>query len=225
MAKRLIRLALWLALGLALLGSLTHVAWAFSTLEPGSGSWPRTVATLEAIAVDVGLAALAFGIQQRRRQNRSARVLWIGIGLFSAVSTYANLLHGFAFSGPVTLGDAPAWLGSLRPWLLSGVLPLLVLYLSEVVSEDVRHEAEHPGEQKSAPKPTPASEQKGKQRGRGPSREAAKRRMASYMTIDPNVGVRELARLVNKPVSTVSELRREILAEKIGGNGHGERHD
>jgi len=66
--------------------------------------------------------------------------------LFSAVSTYANLLHGLAFAQPVALSlgewegmpiasHVLAFTPALRPLLLSGVLPLLVIYLTEVVSE------------------------------------------------------------------------------------------
>ncbi len=125
---------LWLALVLALVGSLRHVAWGFSTLEQGD----MLAGYIQAIAVDLGLFALAMGIQNRKRQARGTRWLWAGVLLFSAVSTYANLLHGLAFQTDLGL-QGWQWLVSIRPVVLSGVLPLLVVYLSEVAGDDVNH--------------------------------------------------------------------------------------
>ncbi len=56
-------IVLWLAYGLALAASLNHVAWAFGTLEFAGHAWTGWLA---ALAVDAGLAALAYAIQQRR---------------------------------------------------------------------------------------------------------------------------------------------------------------
>lgn len=131
--KRLwsIQSLLWLALVLALVGSLRHVAWGFSTLESGD----LIAGYVQAVAVDVGLFALAIGIQDRRRQARPTLALWIGAGLFSLVSTYANLLHGLYFATDIGLSSW-AWLVAARPVILSGVLPALVIYLSEVAGDD-----------------------------------------------------------------------------------------
>ncbi len=125
---------LWLALVLALIGSLRHVAWGFSTLEQGD----LYAGYIQAIAVDIGLFALAVGIQQRRRQERGTLGLWLGVLLFSGVSTYANLLHGLAFASDIALTGWD-WLVSARPFVLSGVLPILVVYLSEVAASNVNH--------------------------------------------------------------------------------------
>jgi hypothetical protein len=130
--KYAVRGGLWLALALAMFGSLTHVAWAFSTLHGGD----LRLGYVQAVAVDVGLAALAVGIQQRRKAGRAAWRLWSGVVLFALISTYANLLHGMAHTEAVQLIDAPAWLLILRPWLLSAILPTLVIWLAEIVSED-----------------------------------------------------------------------------------------
>ena len=131
--KRLwsIQSLLWLALVLALVGSLRHVAWGFSTLESGD----LIAGYVQAVAVDVGLFALAIGIQDRRRQARPTLALWIGAGLFSLVSTYANLLHGLYFATDIGLSSW-AWMVAARPVILSGVLPALVIYLSEVAGDD-----------------------------------------------------------------------------------------
>lgn len=131
-----IQTLLWLALVLALIGSLRHVAWGFSTLEQGD----LAAGYVQAVAVDLGLFALALGIQARKRQARNTRGLWAGVLLFSGVSTYANLLHGLFFQTDLGL-DGWRWLVAIRPVVLSGVLPALVVYLSEVAGDDVNHNA------------------------------------------------------------------------------------
>lgn len=127
-----VQVGLWLSLLLALIGSLYHVAWSFSTLQAGD----LRMGYVQAIAVDVGLAALTIGIQQRRRAGRPTGRLWAGVALFALISTYANLLHGFAHAADDMLIGVPDWLRVARPWLLSAVLPMLVVYLSEIASED-----------------------------------------------------------------------------------------
>jgi hypothetical protein len=126
---------MWLALVLALVGSLRHVAWGFASLENGD----IVAGYVQAVAIDIGLLALALGIQQRKRQRRSTLVLWAGVAVFSGVSSYANLLHGLTHQTPLGLSGYK-WLVALRPVLLSGVLPLLVLYLAEVTGNDVNYD-------------------------------------------------------------------------------------
>ena len=79
MAYRLwsVQSLLWLALVLALVGSLRHVAWGFSTLERGD----LLAGYVQAVAVDLGMLALALGIQSRKRQARGIRSLWVGVVL------------------------------------------------------------------------------------------------------------------------------------------------
>jgi hypothetical protein len=123
--SRLSQILLWTALVLALVGTLKHTAWAFATLEDGdmiSGS-------IQAAALDVGMVALALGIQARKRAQHSAFWLWIGAGCFCGISIYANFLHGYANQSAL---DAP--LADWRPGLLAAVLPLMLFYLVEIVS-------------------------------------------------------------------------------------------
>lgn len=129
---------LYLALVLALFASLNHVAYAFSTVNSGN----QIEAYVSAIAIDLGMLALAAGINKRRRERRSTRGLWFGVILFSVISTYANWLAGLAHVNQleVTLSSFSSWLVNLRPVLLSAVLPTLVIFLSEVVSEDHQRE-------------------------------------------------------------------------------------
>lgn len=129
---------LWLALALALFGSLTHVAWAFSTLESGS----LTLGYVQALAVDVGLFAIAVGIQRNRRGGLKTRGLWGGVLFFAFISTYANLLHGLVFSSDLPLEGDALWLAGFRPILLSAVLPILVVYLAEVAAGRLRETRE-----------------------------------------------------------------------------------
>jgi hypothetical protein len=72
-------------------------------------------------------------------------VLWIGVLLFAGLSTYANLLHGVMYKSDIDLSKwtsnkmIMSWLDFLRPVLMSGVLPLLVVYLSEIAGSDVSY--------------------------------------------------------------------------------------
>jgi len=122
MKTRLANSALWMAYLLALAASISHVAWTFNTLEQPSHVWAGWVA---AIAVDAGLAALAYAIQQRKRAGRSVRSLWAGVIVFASISAYANTLHALSLSGDM-----------FKAIVLSATLPLLVVYLGEIVSSD-----------------------------------------------------------------------------------------
>lgn len=126
---------LYIALPLALLSSLRHVAYAFSTTN--GGNWIE--AYLSAIAIDVGLMALAVGINQRKKTGQNTLILWGGVIFFSLISTYANWLAGAVHVEELTavgVSRFGVWLISLRPIVLSAVLPTLVIYLSEIVSRD-----------------------------------------------------------------------------------------
>ena len=129
---------LYLALVLALVSSLAHVAFAFATTN--ANNWAE--AYLSAIAIDLGLLALAVGINKRKRERRSTWSLWLGVSLFSLISIYANWLAGIVHVQPleVAVTGVAHWLVSLRPILLSGVLPILVIYLSEIVSGNYQNE-------------------------------------------------------------------------------------
>lgn len=135
-----IRSLLYLALVLALLASLGHVAYAFATVNDGS----MITGYMSAVAIDIGLLALAAGINVRRANDRPVRWLWVGVVLFSIISVYANWLAGISHLTPIAadVGSFGRWLESLRPILLSGVLPLLVIYLSEIVSSDYQNDQE-----------------------------------------------------------------------------------
>lgn len=120
-----------------LAGSLRHVAWGFSTLE-GEGWWPLAVGYFQAIAIDLVVIALAYGIEQRKRSALPTGWYWVGIVGFVFVSTYANLLYGLVFSIDVQASrdwpELSKWMVYLKPFVLSGVLPIMLVYISHITA-------------------------------------------------------------------------------------------
>lgn len=146
------RWLLWAALACALLASWSHVVAAFARLEHGGApAWLARVgplaAVLAAVALDLGLIALAWGIGQRRRLGRPAGDLWAAVAVFAGLSAFANANHAL---GVVLKGQAVTWAAvtALDGWTLASViglaaaLPLLALWLARVVELDVDIEAE-----------------------------------------------------------------------------------
>lgn len=218
MHKRTLNLILagvWVALVLALAGSLRHVAWAFSTLEHGD----MFAGYVQAVAVDVGLMVLALGIQQRRRQRRGTTVLWLGVSLFSAISVYANLLFGLVHQQDVAAGPLASW----RPVVLSAVLPVLVLYLSEVAGSDVNYTVQERerAERRQARQvstaespdafPMPIEQTRAiRAEQREQSKEAILSAMLDIWRTDPTVRVSDVARQVGRSRTTVYEYLNEL---------------
>ncbi len=121
---------LWLALALALAGSLKHLAAIFASIDGNSiFGW------LQAVAIDAGLFALAYSIRVRKVAKRSVKPLWFGVTLFTGISIYGNLAYGLL----ATTGNLPAWIVASRPYVLAASLPVLVLFLSELLSDDRQH--------------------------------------------------------------------------------------
>ncbi|GAB4446296.1 MAG: hypothetical protein Kow0031_28930 [Anaerolineae bacterium] len=118
---------LWLALLLALAGSLRHLAAMFASID---GNW--LYGYLSAIAVDAGLFALSYSVRQRKAQGRNRAVLWLGIVLFTTISIYGNYTYGLLATG----SQLTPWLDTIRPIILAASLPVLVLYLAELVSDN-----------------------------------------------------------------------------------------
>ena len=120
---------LFLALILALAGSLKHLASVFASVDSNTAmGW------VQAIAIDAGLFALAYSIRQRKAARRSTRILWLGVTMFSAISIYGNLAYGLTATG-----NLPGWIETVKPYILAGSLPVLVLFLSELLSDDRQH--------------------------------------------------------------------------------------
>lgn len=117
---------LWLALALALAGSLKHLAVTFASIDNNI-----PLGWIQAIAIDVGLFALAYSIKIRKTYKRSIKVLWLGVGMFSLISIYGNLTYGLTATNNLL-----QWIVVIKPYILAGSLPILVLFLSELLSDD-----------------------------------------------------------------------------------------
>lgn len=139
------RLTLWVAMAAVLGASWAHVARVFGTLEESGppaflASLGPATAVLAALGLDLGLISLAWAIGQRRRLGRAAGDLWAAVGVFAALSAFANADAALG----VVLGAAPTWaaVAALDGWtlarvvLLAAALPALALWLSRVVELD-----------------------------------------------------------------------------------------
>lgn len=221
---------LWAALIAAMIGSIQHVAWSFGTLSEGD-TWSGLV---QAAAVDIGLTALTLGIHRRKRENRSTTLIWVLMGLFGIVSLYANLLYGLAHQVELGLG----FIETLRPFILSAVLPLMVISLSEVVSENVQHE--HTETEKQKEKERQREQRRSRQsdthntRQSTPSKRlksASSAHLLTLLTEQPGMNVTDMANQLGVVRGTVynwlDELERngKIVRSKEDGikvmsNGH-----
>jgi hypothetical protein len=115
-----------------LVACLAHTSFAFGSVNGGN----MVEAYISAIAIDLGLLVLSASIMKWKRENRKTWPLWIGVFLFSAVSAYANWLSGVVHVTPlnVNTNDVGQFMIGIRPFALSGILPILVIYMSEVLA-------------------------------------------------------------------------------------------
>lgn len=125
-----INLVLWLAFVLAMGASIGHLAWTFGTVErPG---W-EFLGWIPAIAVDAGLAALAYTIQQRKKSRRVTLPLWVGVVGFAVISALANFYHALSVEGVVLFPDAIVY---IKAAVLAATLPVMYIFLGEIISND-----------------------------------------------------------------------------------------
>jgi hypothetical protein len=198
------------------------VAFAFTTVN--GNDWVE--AYLSAIAIDVGLLALAAGINRRKSQKRSVTMLWIGIALFSLISVYANWLAGMVHVSQLSanVDGFSAFLANLRPILLSSVLPLLVIYLSEVATDnEVYAQAQEAKAQKRAAKQRLANEvasDDGNLSDVNSQRIASKQQkvaqLAGLLATTPDATNGELAEQLRVSESTIRNYKAELATN---GNG------
>lgn len=211
------RWLLWAALACALLASWSHVVAAFARLEHGGApAWLARVgplaAVLAAVALDLGLIALAWGIGQRRRLGRPAGDLWAAVAVFAGLSAFANANHAL---GVVLDGQAVTWarVTALDVWTLASViglaaaLPLLALWLARVVELDADLDgaaAVTSGAQNADKTPTGGAQSEAPTRprrstsGNGSTRKAGPRKaepadLAAAVQLDPAADVTTLA--------------------------------
>jgi biotin operon repressor len=135
-----------------LAGSVHHVAYTFSTLEGGHLLWGY----VQALGIDLGILGLAYGIQLRKRQNRSTTPLWLVLMLVTFISAYANYLYGIMHQQPLeTVSAFDRMVVFLRPFLLSVTLPIIMFALIEIIGEDRNYALQL---QERAPHETPPME-------------------------------------------------------------------
>lgn len=202
---------LWLALALALIGSLRHLAYIFAGVDGSQfAGW------LQAIAIDAGLFALAYSMRSRKAEGRGVKVIWFGIAMFTGISIYGNLAYGFI----KTTGALPAWITLTKPYVLAATLPVLVLYLAELISDNRQYseqQASKAAEQDERPKPPkrqPVFKPKTKQ--------AAIERLVAYYRDNPEASLNDAGQVINRSKTTVSNYLTELEeAGKIHRNGDG----
>lgn len=137
MKNKVINVVLWIAFLLAMAASIQHLASTFGTAEQAGAQW---LGWIPAVAVDAGLAALAYTIQQRKRAKRPTKILWGGVVGFAIISALANLYHALAVEAVANLAIRAvldSW-GTLiaKAILLSATLPAMYIFLGEIVSGD-----------------------------------------------------------------------------------------
>jgi len=196
--RQWVRAGMWLAILLGLLGSLNGVAYAFSTLDAGvvfGVPW----AWIKAGAVDLGFVFLAVGIQERRRAGAPVLWLWVGAGLFLAISTYANLLFGEVHRAVLPI--RATWV-SARSIPLGAALPLLVFYLTEIVTAQ--------GGGAGAGKPPPKVEARPPVvTPREAGKASTKSRVLDYKAKHPDASQAEIAEALGIHRSTVGRYLRQ----------------
>ncbi len=159
-----VRYLLRIGLIIVLIGSLRHVAWGFGTLEQEIDCYvlifnvgPCNVfwGYFQAIAIDMVIFALAYAIEWRRRNNLSVTWYWVGIAAFVFVSAFANLFYGLVHSNDLPISKS--WpvlvkiMSAIIPFVFSGILPLLLVYISHIVSSDSDQANKADGLQFAAP--------------------------------------------------------------------------
>ena len=133
----IINIVLWIAFILAMASSIQHLASTFGTTEQPGREW---LGWIPAVAVDAGLAALAYTIQQRKKAKRPTAILWGGVAGFAIISALANLYHALAVEA-VANAVIGSFLTSLgvqiaKAVILSASLPIMYIFLGEIVSGD-----------------------------------------------------------------------------------------
>lgn len=215
---------LWFSLVLALSGSLRHVAAMFAAIDGNTAfGW------LQALAIDAGLFALAYGIKSRKVAKRTTKPLWFGVILFSAISIYGNLAYGLL----ATSGNLPGWILASRPYVLAASLPVLVLYLAELLSDDRQHAAQVA--EKEAKKlekldlatgktldTTPILPLASVNAERQQDKESRKRQLASLYRQNPAASISEFASKLGTSRATIRNYGNELGLEfASSGNGNG----
>ncbi|NJN99922.1 MAG: hypothetical protein HC875_40360 [Anaerolineales bacterium] len=216
--KMKIEYLLWLSLALALAGSLKHLAGIFASVDGST-----VMGWLQAIAIDAGLFALAYSIRVRKVAKRSVKPLWFGVTVFTGISVYGNLSYGLL----ATDGNLPGWIVVSKPYVLAASLPILVLFLSELLSDDRQHASEQAErEAKKVSKVTGNTANLPETIGnlatvnaeKSAEKETKKAQLAGILATNPEATNSELASLLDVSRATVRNYKAELATN---GNGKG----
>jgi len=209
---------LWLALALALAGSLKHLAAIFASVDGNV-----FMGWLQAVAIDAGLFALAYSIRQRKAAKRSTKPLWFGVSLFTVISIYGNLSYGLLAGGSL-----PGWMVATKPYILAGSLPILVLFLSELLSDDRQHaqaEAKKQAKRQARQASTPPTSQSVTtpldqyNETRADTKQARLSQLRQLLDQQPEANNSELAKQLDVSRATIRNYRAELAT--VNGNGNG----
>jgi len=193
---------LWVSLFLALVGSLWHLAAVFASLD--GQVW---LGWVQAVAVDVGVFALAYGVRVG-----GGRAVKAGLGLFVLISIYGNLLYGLGHAGTVW-----SWLAWLKPLVLAASLPVLVLFLAELLASGAgkdRAKAEMTGPEKGE-KAKPSARVKKSKAATPTDKEARKAELLAVLTDDPNITKAAAYRQIGVVKSTGQSYFQELEADGL----------
>ena len=178
---------------------------------------------LSAIAVDAGLFSLSYSLKLRKGEQRGTAILWLGIVLFTAISVYGNYSYGLTAIGR----PLPNWIETSQPIVLAASLPILVLYLAELVSDNRQHAARVA---KHTLTTTPA--ENGNSAGMAAleranaakvaTKEERKQQLTTLHRQHPQGTVTEFARRLGVSRGTVRNYATELGLEFAGGGNNGE---
>lgn len=205
--KAKVEYLLWLSLILALAGSLKHLAAIFAGIDGN-----QLMGWVQAVAIDAGLFALAYSIRVRKVAKRSIKPLWFGVTVFTGISIYGNLSYGLL----ATDGNLPGWIVVSKPYVLAASLPILVLFLSELLSDDRQHanelaerEAKKTGKIAQIASPSDNTLDTANA-ARLAEKEAKKVQLAGILASEPEKSNSELATLLGVSRGTVRNYKTEL---------------
>ncbi len=148
-SKRLdfLRLGLWTLMLISLIASMRHVAWLYSTLELGS----ETAGWISAFSFDASVFLLTLIGVKYKQGTAQRRFIRVGIYTNAVISILANIMHGVEHQQE--LERVKGFLWQIIPYVFSFAVPLMVVFLAEVLSrQESELEAEVRKQQKKEAK-------------------------------------------------------------------------
>ena len=131
----IIRLLLWLLMLLSLIASMRHVAWLFSTIElmDYASGW------IAAVGFDFGIFLLTLIAHKYKEGSPQRRFIRAGIYTNAVLSAMANVMYGVEHQVPLERVSGLLWL--LIPYVFALALPIMVVFLAEVLSREEENES------------------------------------------------------------------------------------